>query len=126
MQDNHKKPEEKRPDESGGFHVEGHIKIFDPSTNEVYIDKRNAIHYENISVAMAQSLANRGQGTFYQMAFGNGGTAVDSTGLISYLTPNTVGINTGLYNQTYQKVIDQNSVENTDPTRNKMEIRHIS
>ena len=126
MQDNHKKPEEKQPDESGGFHVEGHIKIFDPSTKEVYIDKRNAIHYENISVAMAQSLANRGQGTFYQMAFGNGGTAVDSTGLISYLTPNTVGINTGLYNQTYQKVIDQNSVENTDPTRNKMEIRHIS
>jgi hypothetical protein len=126
MQDNHKKPEEKRPDESGGFHVEGHIKIFDPSTKEVYIDKRNAIHYENISVAMAQSLANRGQGTFYQMSFGNGGTAVDSTGLISYLTPNTVGINTGLYNQTYQKVIDQNSVENTDPTRNKMEIRHIS
>lgn len=126
MQDNHKKPEEKQPDESSGFHVEGHIKIFDPSTNEVYIDKRNAIHYENISVAMAQSLANRGQGTFYQMAFGNGGTAVDSTGLISYLTPNTVGINTGLYNQTYQKVIDQNSVENTDPTRNRMEIRHIS
>ena len=126
MQDNHKKPEEKQPDESGGFHVEGHIKIFDPSTNEVYIDKRNAIHYENISVAMAQSLANRGQGTFYQMVFGNGGTAVDSTGLISYLTPNTVGINTGLYNQTYQKVIDQNSVENTDPTRNRMEIRHIS
>ena len=126
MQDNHKKPEENRPDESGGFHVEGHIKIFDPSTKEVYIDKRNAIHYENISVAMAQSLANRGQGTFYQMAFGNGGTAVDSTGLISYLTPNTVGINTGLYNQTYQKVIDQNSVENTDPVRNKMEIRHIS
>jgi hypothetical protein len=126
MQENHKKSEEKRPDEASGFHVEGHIKIFDPSTNEVYIDKRNAIHYENISVAMAQSLANRGQGTFYQMVFGNGGTAVDSTGLISYLTPNTVGINTGLYNQTYQKVIDQNSVENTDPTRNKMEIRHIS
>ena len=126
MQDNHKKPEEKHPDESSGFHVEGHIKIFDPSTNEVYIDKRNAIHYENISVAMAQSLANRGQGTIYQMVFGNGGTAVDSTGLISYLTPNTVGINTGLYNQTYQKVVDENSVENLDPTRNKMEIRHIS
>jgi hypothetical protein len=126
MQDQSTKIEEKQPDESSGFHVEGHIKIFDPSTKEVYIDKRNAIHYENISVAMAQSLANQGRGAIYQMVFGNGGTAVDSTGLISYLTPNTVGINTGLYNQTYQKVVDQNSVENTDSTRNKMEIRHIS
>jgi hypothetical protein len=126
MQDQHKNSEETQPNESGGFHVEGHIKIFDPSTNEIFIDKRNAIHYENISVAMAQSLANQGRGSIYQMVFGNGGTAVDSTGLISYLTPNTIGINTGLYNQTFQKVVDQNSVENTDPIRNKMEIRHIS
>jgi hypothetical protein len=60
------------------------------------------------------------------MVFGNGGTIVDPTGLISYLTPNTIGINTGLYNQTYQKIVDQNSIENVDPTRNKMEVRHIS
>jgi hypothetical protein len=117
---------ESPPNDTGGFHVEGHIKIFDPSSNEVYIDKRNAIHYENISVAMVQSLSNQGRGSIYQMCFGNGGTTVDPTGLISYLTPNTVGINTGLYNQTYEKVIDQNAVENVDPTRNKMEIRHIS
>lgn len=115
-----------KPDENGGFHVEGHIKIFDPETKEVFIDKRNAIHYENISVAMANSLANQGFGFIYEMSFGNGGTAVDPTGLISYLTPNTVGISSGLYNQTYSKIVDQNSVENTDPTRNKMEIRHLS
>jgi hypothetical protein len=114
------------PNEQGGFHVEGHIKIFDPLTAEVFIDKRNAIHYENISIAMVQSLSNQGRGFIYQMSFGNGGTTVDPTGLISYLTPNTIGINTGLYNQTYQKVVDQNAVENSDPTRNKMEIRHIS
>ena len=30
-----------------GIHVEGHIKIYDPETQEVYINKRNAIHYEN-------------------------------------------------------------------------------
>lgn len=116
----------KKPDETQGFHVEGHIKIFDPDTQEVFIDKRNAIHYENISVAMANSLSNQGKGFIYQMSFGNGGTAVDPTGLIAYLTPNTVGINTSLYNQTYQKVVDQNSIENLDPIRNKMEIRHIS
>ena len=60
------------------------------------------------------------------MAFGTGGTIVDPTGLISYLTPNTVGVNSSLYNQTYQKVIDQNSTQNSDPVRNKMEIRHVS
>jgi hypothetical protein len=119
-------PSEQEPNETGGFHFEGHIKIFDPQSGEVFIDKRNAIHYENMSVAMVNSISNQGQGTIYQMVFGNGGTNVDPTGLITYLTPNTVGINTSLYNQTFTKVVDQNAAENTDPVRNKMEIRHIS
>jgi hypothetical protein len=115
-----------RPDENMGFHVEGHIKIFDPETKEIFIDKRNAIHYENMSVAMASALSNQGQGWISEMVFGNGGTVVDPTGLITYLTPNTVGINSSLYNQTYSKVVDQNSAINTDNIRNKMEVRHIS
>ncbi len=115
-----------RPNEVMGWHFEGHIKIFDPQTGEVFQDKRNAIHYENMSVAMVNSLSNQGQGTIYQMVFGSGGTTVDPTGLITYLTPNTVGVNTGLYNQTYAKIVDQNANENVDPTRNKMQIRHIS
>jgi hypothetical protein len=119
-------PPEKKPNETGGFHFEGHIKIFDPENGEVFIDKRNAIHYENMSVAMVNALSNQGLGTVYEMVFGNGGTTVDPTGLITYLTTNTVGINTSLYNRTYRKVIDQNAVENADPIRNKMEIRHIS
>jgi hypothetical protein len=117
---------ETRPNETGGFHFEGHIKIFDPETKEVYIDKRNAIHYENMSVAMVQSLSNQGLGTVYQMVFGSGGTIVDPTGLITYLTPNTIGVNSSLYNQTYTKIVDQNATENVDPIRNKMEVRHIS
>jgi hypothetical protein len=79
-----------------------------------------------MSVAMVQSLSNQGQGTVYQMVFGTGGTVVDPTGLITYLTPNTIGVNSSLYNQTYFKVVDQNATENTDPVRNKMEIRHLS
>jgi hypothetical protein len=118
--------ETSQPNETAGWHFEGHIKIFDPETGEVFQDKRNAIHYENMSVAMVNSLSNQGQGWIYQMAFGSGGTTVDPTGLITYLTPNTVGVNTGLYNQTYTKIVDQNATENVDPTRNKMEIRHIS
>lgn len=115
-----------QPNETGGFHFEGHIKIFDPNTKEVFIDKRNAIHYENMSVAMVQSLSNQGQGTVYQMVFGSGGTIVDPTGLITYLTPNTIGVNSSLYNQTYVKVVDQNAIENADPARNLMQVRHIS
>ena len=115
-----------RPNETGGFHFEGHIKIHDPETKEIFVDKRNAIHYENMSVAMVNSLSNQGYGTVYQMIFGTGGTTVDPTGLITYLTPNTVGVNSSLYNQTYQKVVDQNAIENQDPIRNKMEIRHVS
>ena len=118
--------ENKNPDEQGGFHIEGHIKIFDPETKEVYVDKRNAIHYENISVAMAQSLSNQGVGWISEMSFGNGGTVVDPTGLITYLTPNTNGTDSSLYNQTYTKVVDQNSATNTDNTRNKMEVRHVT
>ena len=37
-----------------------------------------------------------------------------------------MGINTSLYNQTYNKVVDQNSANNADSVRNKMEIRHVS
>ena len=123
---NNQQLKETKPNESGGFHVEGHIKIFDPETKEVFIDKRNAIHYENMSVAMVNSLSNQGKGWIYEMVFGTGGTIVDPTGLITYLTPNTTGVNSSLYNLTYNKVVDQNAIENTDPVRNKMEIRHIS
>ena len=125
MQENNQKPVEK-PNENGGFHLEGHIKIFDPETKEVFIDKRNAIHYENMSVAMANSLSNQGVGFIHSMAFGNGGTIVDPTGLITYLTPNTNGVNSSLYSQTFSKVVESSSSLNADPTRNKMEIRHIS
>lgn len=109
-----------------GIHVEGHIKIHNPDSGEVFINKRNAIHYENMSIALAESLANAGQGFIYEMEFGNGGTSVDPTGIITYLTPNSTGTNASLYNKTYSKVVDDNSVNNVDPTRNKIETRHVS
>jgi len=109
-----------------GLNIEGHIKIWNPETKEVFINKRNAIHYENISIALAQSIANSGQGFIYEMAFGNGGTAVDPTGIITYLTPNSSGSNASLYNQTYTKVVDDRSSNNSDPTRNYIETRHVT
>ncbi len=109
-----------------GIHIEGHIKIYDPSTQEIFINKRNAIHYENMSIALAESIANAGQGFIYQLAFGNGGTTVDPTGIITYLTPNSTGTNADLYNETYTKVVDDQSVTNLDPVRNKIETRHVT
>ncbi len=112
--------------DKSGVVVKGHIKIHDPNTGEVYVDKRNAIHYENMSIALAESLANQGQGMIYEMSFGNGGTSVDPTGIITYLTPNSTGTNASLYNQTFTKVVDDRSTSNTDPVRNKIETRHVS
>ena len=112
--------------ENQGVLVQGHIKIHDPTSGEVLIDKRNAIHYENMSIALAESLANAGQGFVYEMSFGNGGTSVDPTGIITYLTPNSTGTNASLYNQTFTKVVDDRSVNNVDPVRNKIETRHVS
>ena len=106
--------------------IEGFIKIHDPKTNEVFVDKKNAIHYENISVAMAQTLSDRNIGYIYEMAFGNGGSSVDPTGVITYLPPNTTGQNADLYNQTYSKVVNDNSAADTDPANNKMTVLHTA
>lgn len=112
--------------ENQGILVQGHIKIHNPETGEVFINKRNAIHYENMSIALAESLANSGQGFIYEMVFGNGGTTVDPTGVITYFTPNSTGSNSSLYNETYSKVVDDRSTNNVDPTRNKIETRHVT
>jgi len=106
--------------------IEGFLKVYDPNNGEVFVDKKNAIHYENISVAIAQTLTNRGLGTIYKMAFGNGGSSVDETGIITYLPPNTTGQNAALYNETYAKVVDDTNIVNTNPTRNKMTVSHTA
>ncbi len=106
--------------------IEGFLKVYDPNNGEVFFDGHNAIHYENISEAIADTLSSRGYGQIYQMAFGNGGASVDTTGVITYLPPNTTGQNASLYNQTYAKIVDDTSVLNTDPTRNKMVVSHTT
>jgi hypothetical protein len=114
------------PNEAGAISIQGHIKIYDPISQEVFINKRNAIHYENFSIALAQSIANQGEGPIAEMVFGNGGSRVDSTGIITYLTPNSVGTSASLYNQTYYKTVDSKSSYSLDPARNFMETRHIA
>lgn len=108
------------------YKIEGFLKIFDPNNGEIFVDKKNAINYENMSEALADTLSSRGYGEIYQMAFGNGASSVDETGIITYLPPNTTGQNAALYNQTYAKIVDDTSVFNLDPTRNKMTVFHTA
>jgi len=108
------------------YKVEGFIKIYDPNNGEIFVEKRNAINYETMSEAIADTLSSRGYGEIYQMAFGNGGASVDATGVITYLPPNVTGQNAALYNQTYAKIVDDTSVFNLDPTRNKMTVFHTT
>lgn len=110
----------------GLCNIQGFLKIFNPISGEVFVDKKNAIHYENISICMANTLADRNTGYIYKMAFGNGGSAVDPTGVITYLPPNTTGQNASLYNETYSKVVDDNSAADTDPSNNYLTVAHTS
>lgn len=114
--------------DDGTIKVNGYLKIFDPNpdTYEVFFDGPNAVHYENMSIALANSISDKGIGFIYEMAFGNGGTSVDPTGIIAYLTPNSSGSNASLYNKTYAKIVDDKSSNNTDPTRNFIEVRHVT
>ena len=52
--------------------IQGFLKIYDPKSGEVFVDKKNAIHYENISICMANTLADRNTG------FGHGLPPVDN------------------------------------------------
>ena len=90
--------------------VEGFFKITDTDTGEVILDTTNAINYENMSVTLASMLASQtGIAGIQSLSLGNGGCVVNSTGDITYLSPNINGTTASLYNQTY-------SVEGTSVT----------
>ena len=100
--------------------------VTEPSNNIELVSKFNAVHFENMSEALAYSVANKNTNHISEMAFGNGGTNVDPTGVITYLPANSTGANASLYNQTYYKVIDDNSSLNVDPARNKISVSHVA
>ncbi len=110
----------------GVLKIDGFLKIYDPNDGEVFVDKHNAIHYENMSISLAETLAHKPQGWIDTMTFGNGGSSVDPTGVITYLPPNVTGQNANLYNQTFSKVVDNLSAANQDPVNNRLTVLHTS
>ena len=49
------------------YKIEGFLKVYDPNNGEVFVDKHNAINYENMSEAIADTLSSRGYGEIYQI-----------------------------------------------------------
>ena len=105
-------------------HITGHVLIRDAETGAVLVDKMNAINFENFSVSLAQTLANRPDSWIQEMAFGNGGATVSGTGTITYLPPNVLGQTAQLYSETYSKVVDDQNPYNLDPKKNYIKVAH--
>lgn len=106
--------------------IEGFVEIKDAATGEVILDKKNAVHFENVSEALALTLSHQGYGHIHKLVFGNGASTVTGTGAISYFPPNVTGSEAALYNMTYDaKIVDANSVLNSDPERNFIEVSHV-
>ena len=107
--------------------VDGHIKIWDPISGDIFVNKHNAVHPENMSIAIANTLISSGLHRIYEMHFGNGGTTVSGVGVVTYNSPNVNVGTDDLYNKTYFKVIDANdTVNNLDPTNNFMAVTHVA
>ena len=88
----------------------GHVVIRDAVTREVILDRYNAVHPQNMALALARSLAHDPDGYVFTMAFGNGGTFFNGSGQIVYRSPNTTGAAT-LYNETYSVQVDESNVD---------------
>jgi len=108
--------------------IEGHILIrsytdLDARADEVvHLRKRNAVHPENMSIAVARALAGLQTGHLYSLHFGTGGATVDALQAVVYADPNTTG-SADLNNPVYSEVID---TSRGAPTGNSASVRHIS
>jgi hypothetical protein len=104
--------------------ITGHVLVRDTQTGETLVDQYNAINFEAFSVALAAGVAYQPEGYIHEMVFGNGAAVVTGTGTVAYLPPNVTGLDAQLYNQTYNKVVNNLSPLNNDPNNNFIRINH--
>jgi hypothetical protein len=93
------------------LHVEGHVLITDPDSGEIILNRRNAIHRENMSIAIASAMTNTtdlnsSAGFINKLSLGNGGVVVDGAGNILYNDVNVIDVTAELYNQTFIKSVN--------------------
>lgn len=94
--------------------VTGHVLIKDKNTDEVLLDKFNAVHNKNMAIVIARALSNESpdpvsglsKHQIYKLKLGNGGSSINSTNMITYLPPRVTLPTANLYAPTYSEVID--------------------
>ena len=125
---------QEQPDETGGVQMEGHILIRDVTDDKnpvEIVNKRNAIHFGNMAHFLAQCLSGKANYDIHYMAFGNGGSSVNSLGQIVYKTtnvseaPDTTPVS-GIHTLKYFKIVDDLAPGNAAPTKNKIEVTKSS
>ena len=113
--------------------VKGHVlitDITDPNNVITVLDRSNAIHSENMSYAIANSLSyvqdSSGVpiGSISSMHFGNGGSTIIGTGRILYKQPRVTSFG-GLYSETYKKNINARINPGIDEQYNYISTVHI-
>lgn len=116
--------------DSTNINIDGHVKIWDPNTQEIFVSKHNAVNPEAMTMIIAAMLQGNNNSYVSEMHLGNGGLIIDETGNITYNDVNdnlSTGIQAGLYNPTYFKVIDiTDSTNNIDPVNNKAVVTHTA
>jgi len=91
-------------------HMDGHVLIRYIDTGEVLLDKHNAINFYNMSIALANLMANKTDDDgkrfhIAKLAMGNGGTVIDGSGNVFYKAPNVSNVSDTLYAETYSKAV---------------------
>jgi hypothetical protein len=85
----------------------GRAVITDAVTGEIILDHKNAIHPQNVATAVGRAMSNDSSGVISQMVFGSGGSFYNTSGVLVFRTPNTIGTSAALYNQTYYVNVDE-------------------
>jgi hypothetical protein len=107
-----KQEKEQAVNEHAGIGMNGHILIRDKETGEEIVNKRNAIHYGNMANIVANALNSDDNSKLHFMAFGNGGTSVDTAGKVIYKSPRvseSFEASADLYSRSYNKIISANT-----------------
>lgn len=110
--------------DKASYGVEGFLKISDVNTGEVLVDKKNAIHFGNLTASVTEVLSGVDSSHIRFVAFGNGGTQVVGSsdeetagdGTVIYKKPNAgkrKSLSDGMHNEIYS--VELNYV---DPNNN--------